>query len=360
MKDAGERRKYDLLYPSLKGKSKTAFSQNTQEARPSSASTTQSSTTHEAAQIAALQKSKQERATRWRTNNSVFESSIFEAKREIRRLEQNIKALDSILAAEAAVEAQKNSWSTWLLSPIYKKAEESEEEKARKDRARQERRVEKDMKERRLEARKANLKTTEQQQLASKATFDTANLRDDVMLSDLYTWIWNRDHRQRQEREKAERDRRAEQMRQEQQQREKREREAAETLRKQQAAQRAAQQKRYEEELARQKKIIEEAAKIHRKQHAHFTSAERTTPQSRRAACHHDGWWPKVQGRTACPECYDVWLYLLQCPGCAMMACPKCQAAVRPKRPRGTARGYGRVPPRARPSSPEYGCDDYF
>jgi curved DNA-binding protein CbpA len=159
LKNESERRKYDLIYPSPKGKD--ASSQYMQEPCSGPVPTSQSETASEAAQIAALQKLKQERAARWRTNNMTFESSIFEIKREIRRLEQDIKDLDSILAAEAAAETQKNSWSTWLLSPVYKKAEDSNEEKARKDRARQERRIEKDMKERRLDANKARLKTTE-------------------------------------------------------------------------------------------------------------------------------------------------------------------------------------------------------
>lgn len=55
---------------------------------------------------------------------NVLDSSIFELKREVRRLEQEITNLESIVAAEAAEEAQKNSWGTWLLSPIYKKVEE--------------------------------------------------------------------------------------------------------------------------------------------------------------------------------------------------------------------------------------------
>lgn len=70
-----------------------------------------------------------------------------ELQRNIRQLKQEIKNLDSIVAAKAAIEAQKNSWGTWLLPTVYKKAEDSEEEKARKDRERQERRIEKDMKE---------------------------------------------------------------------------------------------------------------------------------------------------------------------------------------------------------------------
>ena len=115
----------------------------------------------------------------------IFESSIFEIKREIRRLEQDIKGLDMILAAEAAAKAQENSWSTWLLSPIYKKAEDSDEEKARKDRVRQERRIEKDMKEWRLDANKARLKTTETSMRTLKAEIDAADSRDEAMIQSI-------------------------------------------------------------------------------------------------------------------------------------------------------------------------------
>lgn len=88
---------------------------------------------------------------------NAFESLIFELQRDIHRLEQAIDDLNSIVAAEAAEVANKNSWGTWLLLPIYKKAEDSEEEKARKDRKKQERRIEKDMKERRLALKKGDL-----------------------------------------------------------------------------------------------------------------------------------------------------------------------------------------------------------
>lgn len=55
------------------------------------------------------------------------------------------------------LDAQKNGWGTWLLLAMYKKVEECEEEKARKDRERQERRIEKDLNERRLVSKKADL-----------------------------------------------------------------------------------------------------------------------------------------------------------------------------------------------------------
>lgn len=81
-----------------------------------------------------------------------------ELQRVIRQLEQKIKDIDSITAARAAEEARKNSWATWLLSSLYKGVDDSEEEKLRKDRAKQERRIEKDMKERRLNMKTAEMK----------------------------------------------------------------------------------------------------------------------------------------------------------------------------------------------------------
>ena len=127
LKDESKRQAYDLIYPSIRRS-------------PPFPRSTQPGALSEAEQINALQKSKQERSTRWAIKKNYLDSSIFELRRNIRRLEQEIKNLDSIVAAEAATEAQKNSWGTWLLSPIFGKAEEdSEEEKARKDRERQER-----------------------------------------------------------------------------------------------------------------------------------------------------------------------------------------------------------------------------
>ncbi|XMA10407.1 hypothetical protein WAI453_003198 [Rhynchosporium graminicola] len=133
LKDESQRRNYDLIYPSI---TRTRPSpQATQTSRPP-ASTSQSVALSEAAQIAALRKAKQERGARWLTRRNFIDSSIFELQRDIRRLQQDIKSLDEIVASEIAEEAQKNSWGAWLLSPIYKRAEDSEEEKARKDRKR--------------------------------------------------------------------------------------------------------------------------------------------------------------------------------------------------------------------------------
>jgi curved DNA-binding protein CbpA len=311
LKDESERRKYDLIYPSIKGK--PASSQHTQGPSSHSVPKPHSAPAGEAAQIVALEKSKQERAARWRTTNMTIESEIFEIKRHIRRFEQEIKGLDSITAAEAAAEAQKNSWTTWFLSPIYKKVEDSDEVKEQKDRARQERRIERDMKERRLNVKIADLKSTEERLDTQKTIFEVANMKDEEMIAQLRTKIWQREYRERREKEEAERIRRAHEMKQQREQWEKREREAAEARRQQQAAERAAQQKRHEEETLRRQKIIDEELRRQREAYATFESAYRTVPQTqtRTTACRHDGWWPKVQGRTECPKCLESWTYLL-------------------------------------------------
>lgn len=221
---------------------RTPSPQNTQTPRPPPASTPQPEALNEAAQIAALQRSKQERGARWRIKKNAFDSSIVELQIGIRHLEQEINNLDSVFAAEAAIEAQKNSWRTWLLSLISKKAEDTEEEKARKDRERQERRIEKDMKERRLVLKKADLKREENLSRKAKEEIDAADLGDDGKIRAIQVRIWARETREKQEREKVERERKAKFWKQQQEQREKWEREAAEALRKQQAEKRAAEQ----------------------------------------------------------------------------------------------------------------------
>lgn len=339
LKSDSERRKYDLIYPSIRQKAASS-----QQTRAASTTSIPESSAIETAQIAVLRKSKQERATQWWKSKMVFDKSISEVERAIGRLEQEIKGLVSIEAAEAAVEAQKNSWSTWLLSPIYRKAEESDEVKAQKNRARQERRIERDMKERRVEGKRAELKATKTAMEKTKIEIEAANMRDDKKIQELQTVIWRKEAWLRQEKERAQREQRAREMRQQQEGQQKRDREAAEARRRHQAAELRAKQHREEEEARQWQKIVDEFTKrqeeLQRPQrYSAFTGPPKGDCRRYDSAdCRHDGWWPKVQGRAACPKCHDNWTYLLQCPGCAMKACPKCQAAVRPRRQRNTAR----------------------
>ncbi|KUJ18941.1 DnaJ-domain-containing protein [Mollisia scopiformis] len=305
LKDESKRRSYDLIYPSLARNRPTP--QTTQTPRPTPTSNSQPGALSEAAQIAALRKSKQERAARWQTKKTAFDSSLFELRKDIRRLEQQIKNLDSITAAEAAEEAQKNSWGTWLLSPIYKKAEVGEEEKACNSILRQERRIEKDMKERRLGLKKADLEKEENRVKTAKGEIDAADSVDERKIRVIEERIKAREmqEKERVERERQakiwkqqqeERERQAKIWKQQQEQQKKREQEAAEALRKQQAEQRAAEQKRQEEQARMWQKILDDQAKHSRERYPHLNSDGSFT-SSRKASTstfRHDGWWPKM------------------------------------------------------------------
>ncbi|OBT83448.1 hypothetical protein VE02_07875 [Pseudogymnoascus sp. 03VT05] len=347
LKDESKRREYDLKYPTIR---RSGPSSQTTQTPP--VSTPRSGAFSDAVDIVALQKLKQERSARWRTEKKVFDSSIFELQRDVRRLEQEIKNLDSIVAAEAAAEAKKNSWGTWLLSPMYKTAEDSEDEKARKDIERQERKLEKDWKERRLGVRKADLEKEESLLRNAEEKVDAADLADTKMIQTIQGRIWLREQRERQENDRIERERLAKIRKQQQEQQEKKEREAEEAWRTRWAEERAAEQKRREDE-----------SKEFRKRYANASlpgsrysfATEGSPSEAPISTCHHDGWWPKVQGRKPCPKCYGSWSYLLQCPGCTMQACPKCQASIRPRIQRNTNR---RAAP-LRASSPDYFYNDY-
>ncbi|KAI1114009.1 DnaJ domain-containing protein [Nemania sp. NC0429] len=300
LKDESKRQAYDLLYPSIK-RSHTAPPTSSRPP-PTSTSTPaaapQPGPSSEALEIAKLEKAKQERRARWWTQKTAFESSISKLQGEIKSLEEAIKGLADAAAAETAEEAWKKSWSAWVLSPIYKQAQLSEEEKANKERKTQERRIETDMKERRLYTKKADLEKQKTLLKDGQAAVDNADRANDFSIRSLQAKIRLREAKEWEEREKQQR-------------------KAAEERARQQR-ERAAAKKRQEEQQqqsARSRNIFEEEGG--------FSAA---------GACVHDGWWPKIQGRTKCPECYDTWNYLLECPGCKMKACPKCQSTIRPRR----------------------------
>jgi hypothetical protein len=308
---------------------------------------------------------------RWWTKKTAFEAAIFELQRDVRRLEQQINSLNSIVAAEVAAEAQRNSWGAWLLSPIYRKAEDSEEDKERKSRERQERRIERDMKERRLQATVAASREKEGLLNKAKVEVDAADCNDNRKIGVIQNKINARAARERHEkerqerqkeeaerqrREQAERERQAKLRQQQQEQKRQRDHDAAEAARIRAEAQ-SAEQVRQEEASARWRKTLDDEARQFRKRYAQSDHTNDYHHQGYTSGCLHDGWWPKVQGRAACPECYDVWTYLLECPTCPKKACPKCQAAIRPRISQGEARRRGKQ--YQRPASPVLGYDWY-
>jgi hypothetical protein len=220
------------------------------------------------------------RSARWSVTQNALRSSISELQRSVRRLEHDIGALASIAAAEVAVEARKNSWSTWLLSPLYTQVTESEDEKGRKDRARQERKIEKDSKERRLCLHQAQSLQREYQLKEAEKAFVAANLGNDQTIAAIAAKGRNREIRERLEREKMERERLAKTREQEQIQREEKAEKAREAFREQQARAQATKSAR-EEEYRRIRRS--------RMNGIHFGFDNGSTHQDHPLACDHGG-----------------------------------------------------------------------
>ena len=132
---------------------------------------------------------------------------------------------------------------------------------------------------------------------------------------------------------------------QQQEQQEKRDQQAAEALRRRQAEE----WKRQWDQASERQEARNRQNQRWRCQYARSNgpggNTRRDTPSS---TCQHDGWWRKVQGRVICPECFEFWTYLLQCPNCQMKACPRCQGAIRRRRTRESAGISREEYPRAR------------
>lgn len=277
-------------------------------------------------QVQNLRDRKAERATKWEADRKTREATIFELHRVIRRLEVELRILKEIAVAEAAEEAKKNSWVTWIWSPLYKPIQESEAELERKDRARQERLVEKGLKERRLAAEQATLKKNEESLATRSKEIAAADREDDAGIAGLCRLINLKQARERSARESAARQREAELRKQQQEEADRRAREAAKAHQ-----ERMAKMERERREREGQRRRTQNGSRWYSDDYDYYGRDERGGTSS---SCDHGGWWPKVQGRANCPVCYEQWTYLLSCPGCQRLACPRCQSDLKPRRRR--------------------------
>ena len=146
-------------------------------------------------QIAVLLRSKEDRATRWHNRKSNFDWRIHKLQAEIKILQKEIQNLATIAAAEVAEEAWKKSGTAWVRSPVCKteaSSAEEEEEEARKDIERQERRIEKDMKERRLATSQEKLEEEKRLREVAEKEVNTADFADDRKIHNIKDRIWAR------------------------------------------------------------------------------------------------------------------------------------------------------------------------
>lgn len=205
LKNESKCRAYDLIHFSIKPIN--ASSEYTRTPTPSHTSTPQNSEAlNAAAQMAALQNAKREREVLWQTTKNSSESFIVKLQVDIRILEWDIKSLDKFAIAVAAEEAsQEEGLRPPPLFLFHQRAEESQEYKERRDRAKQERKIERDIKERELEIKMGDFKNRKDWLKKAQEDVNAANMADYRRIAVVEHGIWFREHKGRQERLERER-----------------------------------------------------------------------------------------------------------------------------------------------------------
>jgi hypothetical protein len=370
LKDESKRRQYDLSQPKLKSKSATSPPKNTQAytSPPKPTSSDYDNESQAAAAITAVQQSKYERASRWWKRQTEYDNEISELRKEGQKLRDAVRRFEEITKAENAEKAAENSWTTWLLSPVYKRPVVTEEEKEQKARDRLQRVHAKSFKERDLKKIEEKLKEKEAIHARLRQEFDNANRKDDeakAMIEGRIRSIraremlekmriereeqervrreqlekerveqekWDRLWREQREKERVEQEKRDRIWRE---QREKKEREAAKAEQERLKKMLEQAEKRAAEAAARDKQEILNRAGRRATRTGKVVDTEpfyssASTFDAAVGNCIHDGWWTKVEGRRACSRCSTTYGYLLECPGCQMKTCASCQQELRP------------------------------
>ena len=261
LRDGTKRRAYDNMYPSVA--CDPSHFQKTQPPRPAPAPVPQSEASREAEQLAALQKSKSERAARWKARRLASDLVMSDLQQNIDTLEQELEGIvDAAATAEAAAQAQDSTWSAWLLHPITWPVEVGEEETVHQERQKQERKIEQDMKGRRLEYAKADLKSAEDALAQAKQERDAADIMDTYKIRAIEAKASARQTREAQQKHRSENDRVAREWQLKQQElRTQQLRDRVEEQRKQYAELQAAIQRREAELVDRERAAQEWAAR---------------------------------------------------------------------------------------------------
>ena len=303
------------------------------------------------------EKAREERLGNLEQNRRKYEDDIFELNRVIRKLVADLKRLRDQDDEEARKEKRRNGWWASLTSPIYGQVKETDEQKQDRENERLHRNAAKTIKESDLAEKEARLKKlqdalqgvnsrfaaekkkaedekrrVEQEERARKLKMEQ-EARDRAMQEArerMAKWRKEQDEQAAEKaREARERMARWQREQDEQAARKAREAQAArEAWRAQEREQvaAAAEERRRREANIRAEAIrrTEEAAKKAKEAPNHRSG--RTT----QSTCHHAGWWSKVEGRRLCSKC-DTFQnrFLLQCPGCQMVACASCQKSLR-------------------------------
>ena len=235
-------------------------------------------------------------------------------------------------------EKQRNSWWTYLASPIYGKVEETEAQKQERDtnclnrgaskRIKGSELAEKEARLRRMqeELRNVNDKIAAEKRTAEdekRRVEEEARARKVKMEEEL------RAHRLRTEQEAQARamQEMRERMAKMRRERAESERIAREAREANEALERAAAERRRQEAEETARAMRRKAEEMVRK--ARKTRNERSGVRAK-STCGHDRFWPKIEGIQQCGNCHaEQRRFAFQCPGCKLVACASCRQSLR-------------------------------
>ena len=252
-------------------------------------------------------------------------------------------------------EKARNSWYTYLTSPFYGKAVETEEEKQQRENERLRRLAIRSIKKHELsglETKRRGLQSA-LEEVKIKITSERQKIENVARERELKRQEQLRKEREAKRQEEVERQARewraarekmqAEMRREEAVRAAKRAKEAkeAQEAREARARMQAAQEAR--EAQIRAQAAREAEAERQRVKSRHTASAasysnHRRVPtfeDSKSTACGHRAFWPKLEGSHLCSNCQTIQRrFAFQCPGCKMVACADCRQILRGEKPR--------------------------
>ncbi|XXG99547.1 hypothetical protein Hte_005886 [Hypoxylon texense] len=233
------------------------------------------------------------------------EAGVFEARRNLKRLQEEIRKLDEEAKRDVA---EESSWWGYFASMIHGSQKQREEKSRERDRRGLDRIAARRIKENELERQSAKVTRLEH---ALRATQEEIN----KITLEINRW----------REEKAEARRREAQRQQE------------EWIKRESA-------RRREEEAEAARRASEWEERRRREQEAETSRLFEELRRAQRAkddatSCTHRGWWKRVEGPHLCSKCATkTTRFALQCPHCSKIACASCRKALqtggqrRPKR----------------------------
>ena len=351
--DPTKRRAYDLRWPSIRDGLRARQESEKRQAEASQAEAKRAAEAR--ARKQQEEKAREERLRNLEQNRRKYDHDIPELSRVIRKLVADLKRLKDQDDEDARKERERNGWWAYLTSPIYGKVKETDEQKQERDNKRLQRNAAKTIKESDLAVKEAKLQKLQDalRDVNGRIAVEKKKVEDEkrrVEAEERARKIKiEQEARDRAMREFWERMAKLQREQDEQAAKKAREAQAAREAREAQERERQAQER---EETHRQMELLrrKRAEAIQKREEAAKKTREVPNHRSERATqstCRHHGWWPKVEGRQLCGRCNTFQhRFLLQCPGCNIMACASCSKSLRGERPwenlgGGTGRPYG-------------------